>query len=170
MSINGTVGDLVTPLADYPNVRDDATLRDVFATLKEKYDSAEQFRSVLVLDGQGRLVGVLGLRDLLFALLPDYLHHRPTHMEGAADDVESLAPLWQEDCAEQCRKAAGMAVAAHARPVAATVAAAEPLVRAVYLFATLDTHILPVVENGRVAGVLRLVDVMAEVGKAVLHE
>ncbi|MDP2794739.1 MAG: CBS domain-containing protein [Sulfurisoma sp.] len=170
MSVSGTVGDHATPLADYPHVRDNATLRDVFATLKAKYDSAEQFRSVLVLDGHDRLVGVLGLRDLLFSLLPDYLQHRPTHFEGADDDVESLTPLWQEDCTEQCREAARLPAGTHARPVTTTVAAAEPLTRAVYLFATLGTNILPVTEAGRVTGVLRIVDVLGEVAKAVLAE
>lgn len=170
MSVSGTVGDHATPLADYPHVRDNATLRDVFATLKAKYDSAEQFRSVLVLDDRDRLVGVLGLKDLLFALLPDYLKHRPTHLEGADDDVASLAPLWQEDCAEQCRQAAAMAAGAHAQPVTATLAADAPLTTAVYLFATLGSNILPVTEAGRVTGVLRIVDVLGEVAKAVLAE
>jgi CBS-domain-containing membrane protein len=168
MSVSGTVGDHAIPLADYPHVRDNATLRDVFATLKEKYDSAEQFRSVLVLDSRDHLVGMLGLRDLLFALLPDYLQHRPTHFEGADDEVESLAPLWQEDCVEQCRKAAAMAAGGHAKPVTAMVAAATPLTTAVYLFATRNTNILPVTEGGRVTGVLRIVDVLSEVATAVL--
>lgn len=170
MSVSGTAGDHATLLADYPHVRDSATLRDVFATLKARYDSAEQFRSVLVLDGRDHLVGVLGLRDLLHALLPEYLKHKPTHLEGAADDVDSLAALWQEDCAEQCRKAAALAAGAHARPVTATLAAGEPLAKAVYLFATLDANILPVTEGGRVIGVLRIVDVLAEVARAVLAE
>ena len=168
MSISGTVGDHATPLAAYPHVRDSATLRDVFATLKAKYDSAEQFRSVLVLDDRDRLVGVLGLHDLLFALLPDYLKHKPTHFEGADDEVASLAPLWQEDCAEQCGKAAAMAAGAHAKRVTTTIAATDPLTTAVYLFATRNTNILPVTEAGRVTGVLRIVDVLSEVARTVL--
>jgi Mg/Co/Ni transporter MgtE len=170
MSVSGTVGDHATPLADYPHVRDDATLREVYATLKTKYDSAEQFRSVLVLDPHDRLVGVLGLRELLHALLPDYLKHRPTRLEGAADDVTSLAGLWQEDCAEQCRKAAAMPVGAQVIPAKATVSPGDPLVKAIFLFATLNANILPVVEQGRITGVLRRVDVMAEVAAAVLAE
>ncbi len=170
MSISGTVGEHATPLADYPHVRDNATLRDVFAMLKAKYDSAEQFRSVLVLDNRDRLVGVLGLKDLLFSLLPDYLKHHPTHFEGADDEVESLAPLWQEDCTEQCRKAALLPAGAHVKPVTVTIAASEPLTKAVYLFATLGANILPVTEAGRVTGVLRIVDVLGEVAKAVLAE
>lgn len=170
MSVSGTVGDHATPLANYPHVRDNATLRDVYATLKQKYDSAEQFRSVLVLDGADRLVGVLGMRELLHALLPDYLMREPTHYEGADDDVSSLAPLWQEDCADQCRKAAAQPVGAHVIPPKATVSATDPLVKAIYLFATLNANILPVVEAERITGVLRRVDVMAEVAATILAD
>ena len=170
MSVSGTVGDHAIPLADYPHVRDNATLRDVFATLKEKYDSAEQFRSVLVLDAKDRLVGMLGLRDLLYALLPDYLRQQGGRFEGKGENVTGLAMLWQEDCAEHCRKAATLVAGAHATPVAATVAAGDPLAKAVYLFATLSTNVLPVTEAGRVTGVLRIVDVLSEVANAVLAE
>jgi CBS domain-containing protein len=171
MSVSGIVNDHVTPLAGYPHVRDDVTLREVYATLKHHYDSAEQFRSVLVLDAGDRLVGVLGFRELLHALLPEYLkQHDPAHYEGGRGDLASLAPLWQEDCAEQCRKAAAMPVGAHVVDAKATVAGSDPLVKAIYLFATLNANILPVIEGGCVVAVLRRVDVMAAVAEAVLAE
>jgi predicted transcriptional regulator len=50
------------------------------------------------------------------------------------------------------------------------VAGSDPLVKAIYLFATLNANILPVVENERVVAVLRRVDVMAAVAEAVLAE
>lgn len=168
MSVSGTVGDHAIPLADYPHVRDDATLHDVFATLKEKYDSAEQFRSVLVVDAKDHLIGMLGLRDLLHALLPDYLHHGAAHFEGQGEDIAALALLWQEDCAEQCRKASLLPVRASVTPVKTTVAAADPISKAVFLFATHSINILPVIEAGRITGVLRIVDVLREVANAVL--
>lgn len=171
MAVSGIVNDYLTPLADYPHVRDDVTLREVYATLKHHYDSAEQFRSVLVLDAGDRLVGVLGFRELLHALLPDYLKpHEPANFEGGRGDLASLAPLWQEDCATQCRRAAAMPVGAHVIEAKATIAGSDPLVKAIYLFATLNTNILPVVESERVVGVLRRVDVMAAVADAVLAE
>jgi CBS domain-containing protein len=172
MSVSGIVNDYVTPLAGYPHVRDDVTLREVYATLKRHYDSAEQFRSVLVLDRNDRLVGVLGFRELLHALLPEYLKpHDPGHYDAAKlPDLASLAPLWQEDCASQCRKAAVLPVGAHVVNARATVTGTDPLVKAIYLFATLDTNILPVTEGDRIVGVLRRVDVMAAVAEAVLTE
>ncbi|MBM4189209.1 MAG: CBS domain-containing protein [Betaproteobacteria bacterium] len=165
--LTGTVRDILIPLNEYPTVYEDATLHDVFATLKEKHDSSEQFRSALVLDAKDHLVGMLGLRDLLHALLPDYLHHGAAHFEGKSDDVAALALLWQDDCAEQVRKASMLRVRGSVTPIKITVAASDPLSKAVFLFATHNTNILPVVEAGRIIGVLRIVDAAHEVANAV---
>lgn len=168
MPVRGAVSDLVTPLADYPHVRDNATLRDVFAILKAKQDASERFRSVLVLDSSDHLVGKINLHGLLQAVLPDYLQPHPAHFEGAEPDLASLSLLWQEDSADQCHRAATKPVGPHARPMPATLAATDPLVKAIYLFARHDVNILPVVENGQVKGVLRIVDVLDAVARAML--
>lgn len=170
MSIGGTIGDYAIPLADYPHVGATATLREVYATLRKNYDSAEQFRSVLMIDEGGHLLGMLGLRDLLHALLPDYLRNAPARFQGAGEDIAALALLWQEDCAEHCRSAGTIPARAHLTPITVTLAPHDPFSKAVFLFATQAVNILPVVENGRVSGVLRLVDVLAEVSRVMLNE
>ncbi|MBF0143358.1 MAG: CBS domain-containing protein [Magnetococcales bacterium] len=170
MSVNGTVRDLFLSLDNYPSVRDTASIRDVFARLKEVYTTAEQFRSVLVLDGQGRLVGMLGLRDMLHSLLPDYLKRAPVHYQGPTDDISALALIWQEDCVAQIRQAAVTGKAGdYVTPVPASVRLDDPLTRGILMMAKTAANILPVVEGDRVIGVLRLVDVLAEVTKEVLH-
>lgn len=170
MSLSGTARDLMTPLADFPHVRVDQTLRDVFAMLQEKYAAAEQFRSVLVLDGAGRPVGRITLHQLLRALLPDYLAAHPAHYEGAGADLASLALLWQEDSVESCRKAAAQRVGDHMLPVAAPLAPDDPLTLALYRIAVADFNLVPVAEAGRVIGVVRIVDLLTEVANAVLGE
>lgn len=169
MQLSGVVRELYVPLADYPHVRDSATVRDVFATLQEKYSSAEQFRSVLVIDSHDRLVGMLGLRDMLHGLLPDYLRQSPTHFQGMGGDVTSLAMLWQEDCADLCRQASLGPVGPHVTVIKGSLHLDDPLAKGIYMMATTAANILPVVEDHKVIGVLRLVDVVTEVTKAVLH-
>lgn len=170
MPVSGTVGAHMRPLDSYPHVAADATLRDVFALLKEKYDAAQQFRSVLVFDAAHRLVGKIGLHDLLHALLPDYLRLHPTHFEGGDADFGSLALLWQEDSAEHCRAVGRQRVGDHARPAAPALAPGDPLTLALYRFATTDFQVIPVAADGRIVGVLRIVDVLGEVAAAVLAE
>jgi CBS domain-containing protein len=170
MSISGTVRDLMVPLDNYPHVHGDANLRDVFAKLHASSGSAELFRNILVLDSKERLLGMLGLKDLLHALLPDYLRHGSTHYEGTSADVSALALLWQEDCAEQCRLANKIFARDHVSPVKATIGIDEPLAKATFLFATTPVNILPVVDGKALIGVIRLVDVFDEVVIEVLSE
>jgi CBS domain-containing protein len=170
MPANSTVRDLYTPIADYPHVRENATLRDVFATTEASRLWAEQFRSVLVLNEMDDLVGVLSLRDMLQALLPDYLRNVPAHLQWISDDVTPLSLLWQGYFAGHIRMAASASVSTFITPVKEAVSLDTPLAKAVYLMTTTAANVLPVTDNGRIIGVLRLVDVVAEVSKVILHE
>ncbi len=170
MHISATVGAHMKPLAEYPRIDADATLRDVFAMLKQRYDAALQFRSVLVFDREQRLVGKISLHDLLKILLPEYLTHRPAHFEGGESDLSSLALLWQEDCVEHCRKVADQRVGDHVRPAAAPLKQEDPLTLALYRFANSDFNTIPVAEGKNIVGVIRIVDVLAAVSNTVFDE
>lgn len=170
MSISGTVRDLMVDLDKFPHVTGNASLRDVFAKLHAASGSSELFRNILVLDDKGHLLGSLGLKNALHALLPEYLRHGSTHYQGTANDVSALAVLWQEDCEEQCKEAHKVKAKDHVTPITITIGADEPLTKAAFLFATTPVGILPVVDNKQVIGVLRLVDVFDEVVIEVLSE
>jgi len=163
MPITETVGPHMVPLAEYPHLDADATLGDIFALLKQRYDAALQFRSVLVFDRNKRLIGKISLHDLLNILLPDYLTHRPSRTEGADNDLASLALLWQDDSADHVRLVAKQRVGDHVRPAAAPLKPDDPLTLALYRFANSDFNTIPVAEDGRIVGVVRIVDVLAAV-------
>jgi len=170
MPVSGTVGAHMRPLESYPHIDADAPLRDVFRMLKEKYEAAEQFRSVLVFDRAHHLVGKVSLHNLLRALLPEYLVHVPAAAEGIDTNLSPLALLWQEDSAAHCRRAAEERVGDHLQPVAAPLSPDAPMTLAIYRFATSDFNVIPVAENGRIVGVLRIADVLAIAAAAVLAE
>jgi len=170
MPISGTVAAHMLPLANYPHIDADATLYDVFAMLREKYQAAEQFRSVLVFDKDRHLVGKISLHDLLHALLPQYLIHLPARFEGTDDDLAPLALLWQEDSAKHCRKMAAQRVGDHVKPVARPLSPTDPMTLALFQFAVSDFNVIPVAEAGRIVGVLRIVDVLLTVANTVLAE
>lgn len=170
MSISGAVRDLMVELDRFPHVSGNANLRDVFAKLHAASGSSELFRNILVLDEKGRLLGTLGLKNVLHALLPDYLRHGSTHFQGTSNDVSALAVLWQEDCEEQCKEAHKILAKDHVSPIAATIGADEPVTKAAFLFATTPVNVLPVVEGKQIIGVIRLVDVFDEVVIEVLSE
>ncbi|MDP1525090.1 MAG: CBS domain-containing protein [Rhodocyclaceae bacterium] len=162
MSISGRVRDIMKPLQSYPHVDADATLGDVFVILKERYDAAEQFRSVLVLDKSQRLIGKISLHDLLHSLLPDYLLHiEPSRFDSIDSSLVSLTLHWQDDSEDHFRKVATYRVGAYAKRAAPPIAPDAPLTLALYLFANSDYNVIPVAENGCIVGVLRVVDLLA---------
>ena len=170
MPISGTIGAHMKPLAEYPHIDADATLHEVFAMLKERYDAALQFRSVLVFDKTQRLLGKISLHDLLKILLPDYLTHLPAHFEGAESDLSSLAMLWEEDSTEHLQQIARQRVGDHVRPAAAPLKPEDPLTLALYRFANSDFNTIPIAEGQRIVGVIRIVDVLAAVANTVIDE
>lgn len=165
------IRDIQVPLEEYPRVRREATLRDAFEVLRAGYQTGRRYRHVLVLDAGDRLVGILGMRDILRGVFPDYLkpedHHR---YQGMSGDVAGLAGIWQATCKEQCPASAAKPVAAFMAEVPTSVAPDSPIALAAYLMAAHNTSMLPVVDRQRVIGVCRIIDVFNEASEAVLHD
>jgi CBS domain-containing protein len=167
--LKNRVRDILVPLTEYPNIRDSATLRDAFAALQDAYATGKRYRHLLVLDGADHLVGLLGVRDILRGVFPDYLreHH---HFEGGQPDVPGLTLIWQETCATQCKEAAQHPIKEFMGAVPDTVKLNDPITLAAYLMVVHDSSILPVVDDHRVVGVVRVIDVFKEASQAVLHD
>ena len=170
MSISGVVRDLMVPLDNFPHVKGNASLREAFAKLHAASGSSELFRNILVLDEKDQLIGTLGLKNVLHAMLPEYLRHGSTHYQGSTQDLTALSVLWQEDCVENCRQTHKILAKDHVSPIALTIDADEPITKAAFLFATTPVNILPVSEGKKLIGVIRLVDVFDEIVIEVLSE
>ena len=73
MPLSKTIRDICVPLAEYPNLRETATLRDAFAILHPGGAGARHYHHLLVLNDQDQLAGMLGMHDILRGLFPDCL-------------------------------------------------------------------------------------------------
>jgi CBS domain-containing protein len=169
--IANQIRDILVPLEDYPRVHEDATLLDSFRVLHEGFATGRRFRHVLVLDARNRLAGILGMRDILRGLFPDYLRSKEMshRVEGAVPDFPALTLIWAETCHTQCKEAARKPVKGFMAPVPSSVNITDPITKAAYLMVIHDTSMLPVVEGDRLAGVVRMIDVFNEASKVVLH-
>ncbi len=169
--IANQVRDIFIHLADFPHIAQDASIREAFAVLQKQHLTAGwRFRHLLVFDAQETLVGILGIRDLLRALMPDYLKATAAqHVFGALPDDTALSALWQDSFVAQCRQANEMRVEKHMAPVHDTVQLGDPLTRAAYLMISNGIDMLPVLDGEKVVGVVRIVDVFNQAATAVLH-
>ena len=173
MDACGDVKQLMIPLAEYPHIREDAALRDAFAVIEEGLEKkGMRFRHVLVLDETNRLLGLLGLRDILRGVFPEFLRATlpgQSRAEMVLPQYSALATLWQDTFHEHCREQMQKPVGPHVVPVAATVSPEDPVTKAAYLMVFTDASMLPVVDDGKVVGVIRLIDVFNAATRVVLH-
>jgi CBS domain-containing protein len=70
------VRELMVPLIDYATVSVDATLREAVLALEKAQQaldaSRHKHRAILVLDESGKVVSKITMKDILFALEPNY--------------------------------------------------------------------------------------------------
>jgi CBS domain containing-hemolysin-like protein len=111
------IKDLMVPLSEYATVKEDATMQEVAAALKAaqaRFDRGPYpHQAVLVLDNQDKVVGKVGLIDILRALEPKYDQLvQPSsrlHTGFTRQFLKSLMghyELWQQPLGDICRIAA----------------------------------------------------------------
>jgi len=171
--ITGIVRDILVPVADFPRIAHDASLKDAFSLLHRQHTSGGwRYRHMLVFDGESTVVGILGLIDLLRALMPDYIKATLSQhaYSGAMAADASLSLLWQDAFPAQCQRMSQASVASHMTTVRHTVQTDDPITLAAYLMIAHHVHMLPVLEAGAVAGVVRIVDVFNQAATEVLRD
>jgi CBS domain-containing protein len=171
MPLSRTIRDICVPKAEYPQLPDTASLRDAFVVLRKGYVTGRRYRHLLILNERHELVGVLGIRDILRGLMPDYLRTEELgRYQAPVPDFPALTLIWAETCRTQCKEAAKKSVRGFMGPVPATLHMDDPITKAAYLMVIHDTNILPVIEGERLVGVARAIDVFNEAGRMVLDD
>ena len=162
------VKDLMIPLEDYPHIPYWFTLRQAMAIVREaalKFESAFEPRAVLVFDEKYQLLGMLTLRDIIKGLEPKFLQET-----RLVKTDPSLTALMGDLMGPHMREASQRPVSEVMSPIQVTVDGAAPLVKALYLMIKENVGLMPVIQDSRVAGMIRLSDLFAEIAKVVLGD
>jgi CBS domain-containing protein len=172
-----TAADLMIPIEEYPWVGPDAPLRDAMALLDApRFDIVASSGSlsvpwvVLVIDDH-QMVGMLRRRDMIRGLGP--WAARRARKEGKQHlfpiqlDPEVLE-LSRPAVAKSFRERASTPVRDHMLPVETTVDHDESIDKVIEQMVIHDVSLVPVLEGGRVVGVMSSVDVFYEVSRIVL--
>lgn len=164
---NHLVKDIYVKIDDYPNIMEKSPIGNAFYMMHNVLEDKHKYRSILVLDDNNRLKGYLSLRDLIRAVGPDYLQkvhpdvkgHQPFNFEGLGQNLSALSLLWQDGFSvEHLQNEAKKPVSEYMTLVEDEVALEDPVAKCLYLMLVRDLLMLPVVEDGQVIGVIRLVD------------
>jgi CBS domain-containing protein len=159
--------DLMIPLVDYPHIPYWFSLRQAMAIVQEatlKFEGAFEPRSVLVFDEKYQLMGILTLRDIIIGLEPRFLH------ETSLIKMDPSLTVLLEDFGPKMREASQKPVGEVMSPIKVTVQGNDPIAKAIFLMIKENVGLLPVMQDGKVAGMLRLSDLFGELSKSVLGE
>ena len=168
MSYEKKVKDLMIPLEDYPHIPYWFTLRQAMAIVREatiKFEGSFEPRAVLVFDEKYQLMGILTLRDVIKGLEPRFLKET----ELIKMDP-SLLVLTKELFGEEVKARSQTQVSEVMSPIKVTVEGDDPLAKAIFLMIKENVGMMPVVQNHKVAGIVRISELFTEISKLVLGE
>jgi CBS domain-containing protein len=165
------VHEIMVPLAQYPCISEVHTLREAIKEMTRvqilRYQQATLARVALVFDPTYReLLGTLRRRDIMRGLEPQFLLSGSLEYEGKLFAVEvdpNLAELSSDKIIARMRQRADRMVRDFMMPITATIGYDDHLMKAIYEMVEQNTSLLPVLQEGKVVGVVRSVDVLNEI-------
>jgi hypothetical protein len=180
MSPITTIVGLMVPLSEYASVGEDDTLEQALRALHEAQrklpPGRQPHRGILVRDGGGNFVGMIGHFVILDALLPWHEKEFQVPMlkqAGVSDELvrqtmENLV-LLHEHLSDICERARSIRVGDLASREAISIEHNVPLVAAIRLLVEQQALFLLVRYDDVVVGVLRLSDVFDHLSDCILE-
>lgn len=168
MTYQKTAKDLMIRLEDYPHIPYWFSLREAMAIIREaaeKFGGQFEPRAVLVFDEKYRLLGILTLRDIIIGLEPKFLQET-----GLIKMDPSLTVLSADFMGPKMKEQSQRPVSEVMSPIKATSDARDPIAKALYLMIKENVGLIPVMQDGKVAGMLRLSDLFGEISRSVLGD
>jgi CBS domain-containing protein len=162
------VKDLMIHLEDYPHIPYWFTLRQAMAIVREaaiKFEGSFEPRAVLVFDEKYQLMGILTLRDIIKGLEPRFL--KETNLVKMDP---SLTVLMGDLLGPNLKEASQRPVSEVMSPIQATIDGDAPIVKALYVMIKENVGMMPVIQDNKVAGMIRMSDLFGEIAKVVLGE
>lgn len=161
------VAAVMVPIAEYTVLRYDMTIRDAIGALRESFTSKMAtsrlmetgHRSVLVIDQDGVLAGLLSIRGLLKAIMPAYL----TAAKPSTADALQYSPMfWSNMFSTQIRQLSDRQIKTVMSPPPVTIKASANLMEAAYMMLDKNERRLAVLSKGELVGVIREQDLFFE--------
>lgn len=133
------------------SVRPDASLRQAIDLMYER-----KLRYLPVVDGTGKVVGELGVLDIIAAGLPDYA----LRLENLAflDELEPMSELMASE--------GTIPVSRVMKPAVGSFAPGDSIIEAAMRMTKSRKRHFPVVERGRIVGILSSMDILTKVLRA----
>jgi len=160
MSYEKIVKDLMIPLEDYPHIPYWFTLNQAVIIVREaaiKFEGSFEPRALLAFDEQYHLLGILTLKDIIRGLEGEIL---------GGPGAEALS--WKDVVGPELQRQAQKQVSEVMSPFKSTVDVEDSLVKALAWMVKEGVEKIPVIEDNKVVGLIRLTDLFKEISGALL--
>jgi CBS domain-containing protein len=168
--INKIVQDIMVPLEEYPCISETLTLHDAIMEMAVQILRKKQLslpRVALVFDESlSELLGMLRRRDIMRGLEPRFLVSGSLKYRRKLFNVRidpNLAELSYEKIIAHIRKRADRLVREFMMPIRATINHDDHIMKAMSEMVDQNISLLPVLEDDKIVGVVRSVDVLSEI-------
>lgn len=169
--------ELMVPLVSYPHVRDDASLYEALqrmsGALIKNHGETSLPRILLVFDAEEVLIGMLRRRDILRGLSPRWFFGpQEQHSEDFTDsDMDhNISEVLADKAVSRFHERARLPVTDYIQGISGVVDSDSSLIRLVNIMVKKGYHMLPVLEDEKVIGVVRSVEVMWAVNELLCDE
>lgn len=162
-SDNPVVRDLVIPLQEFPNLLETQTLHDAVEELISctcgEFDRI-RYAEVLIFNERHQLSGRVTLPDILINLDPRLKEaSRVKEFEGKSSQFPDLTILWEDSFFIECRKWSNILLKDLMSHIRYTVKGSDPVLKALAIMINSNHGVLPVIDEGRVIGVIRMKEI-----------
>jgi CBS domain-containing protein len=167
VSDNPVVRDLVIPLEKYPHLKEHNTLHEAVEMIGS-YTSDEndriRYAELLVLNDQNQLSGLATLQDILQSLNPRLKDASMVkNFAGKKSEFEDLTYLWEESFFVECKKRSHVLIRDFMSPIKHIHKGSDPVLMALLVMINTKEAVLPVIDDDRVIGVIRLKEIFKAV-------
>ena len=169
------IGDIMIPVGDYPTVTPENTLKEAIKKIEQaqlEVDGQKSLpRVLLVMEATGELAGTVRRRDILRGLEPKHLVTQPLNYRKKLFDVSidpNLSELSYETMVKGIHEQANKPVRAVMRPIQIALDYSDHIIKGVYEMVGYGLTLLPVLQKGKIVGVVRSVELFRELAHIVL--
>ena len=160
--MNTTVKDLIIPLEQFPHVQSEAPVHEAVGLLFSHVNGNGrlQYDELLVISADNQYVGRLTVRGILTCYFPTLFATGDKQIfAGKKEKFSDLAILMEDSFQAECKRQGALPVRDFMAPPLKSIKAGMHPLHAAEIMMNENETCLPVVEDGILIGLVRLIDI-----------
>ncbi|SMC39607.1 CBS domain-containing protein [Desulfocicer vacuolatum DSM 3385] len=168
-----SVADIMIPIAEYSTIREDKSVKEAVIRLKRSFITQMAtsrlmetgHRSILVVDSNEQVKGILTIRDLMEMVMPGYLS---APKPSLADSIEYSPMFWKGMFTMGIQQMGNTSLSQVMSPSPASIDGQANLMEAAYLMLEANQRRLIVTISGKTGGIIREQELFFEMERLII--